>query len=210
MSRKQLTEEEVNLLDSMIKKIVSKQINLGKIKCSFEDVVSELWINALQIIEKTQKLDYNYIAKASFYHMVDITRKSVRNECTSYENSFFNQLVSIDESSKKSGSKDSYSGEERHTYSYFSSSSPESIEDRIVKDEILGLFEEGSKEYNYVKAWMRILGIVDEGNYDELPTKAFDGYIAVDVLGYAASKSNGYARLRDKVRQILIDNGYCK
>ena len=89
--------------------------------------------------------------------------------------------------------------------------SPEGFESTESKQEtlsILDLFEDGSKEKALVKAWMTILGIIDCDDPESLPEKAFDRYIAKDILGYAGSSSNGYMRLRNKVRETLIKNGY--
>ena len=56
---------------------------------------------------------------------------------------------------------------------------------------------------------MDILGFNENVEHPEnLPEKAYDRYIAVEVLHYAGSGSGGYMKLRRKVRERLIENGY--
>lgn len=197
-----LTEEKVNEIDVMLRKLAMSRVANGHIKMEFEDVVSELWINVLKIIEKTGKIDFNYIAKASFNKMVDLTRYSMRREDTLYDNDTMSRILPdyVRNSELKFGkNNDAY---------VFTTSKPENADERIEVLDILNLFEKDSKEYKLVEAWMKILGIIEDENYENLPTKAFDGYIAVEVLGYSGSKSSGYSRCRQKVRNILIEAGY--
>lgn len=197
-----LSEETVNALDTMLRKLASKKINNGHLRMDFEDTVSELWINALKIIEKTGKVDFNYIASASFYKMVDMTRHNIRTEATPYDNETLNRVLPEDLRNAQL-----HTDRKSDTY-VFATCKPERADERLELFDILNLFEKDSKEYKLVETWMKILGIIDEGNYEELPTRAFDGYIAVEVLGYAGSKSSGYSKLRQKVRNILTEAGY--
>lgn len=196
-----LTEEVVNELDGMLRKLAMKKIANGHLRMEFEDVVSELWINALKIIEKTGKVDFNYISQASFYKMVDLTRYNMRREATPYDNESLSRILpdNVRNSELKTGKNDAY---------VFSTSKMENATERMEILDILNLFEKDSREYKLVEAWMRILGIIEDENYESLPSKAFDGYIAVEILGYAGSKSSGYSRCRQKVRDILRANGY--
>jgi|GEM_PF-5231609 len=203
MNKKELlTPEIVNSLDIMLRKLAAMKINNGHLRMELEDVVSELWINALGIVERTGKVDFNYIAQASFNKMVDLTRHNIRTEATPYDNESMNHILPEELRNSKL-----HTGKDNDVY-VFSTVKPESVTDRVELLDILNLFDKDSKEYKLVEAWMRILGIIDDGNYEDLPEKAYDGYIAVEVLGYAGSKSNGYARIRQKVRNALIEAGY--
>ena len=197
-----LTEEVVNRLDGMLRKLATKKISEGHIIMDLEDVVSELWINALKIIEKHETVDFNYIAQASFYKMVDITRMNIRHEATPYDNDTMDRILPEELRNSKFNSDNS-----NDTY-VFSTAKSERADERMELFDILNLFEKDSKEYKLVETWMRILGIIDDGNHEELPARTFDGYIAIEVLGYAGSKSSGYARVRNRVRETLLAAEY--
>lgn len=202
-SKELLTEETVNRIDLMLRKLASMKINNGHLRMDFEDAVSELWINVLKIVERTGNVDLNYIASASFNKMVDLTRYNIRREATPYTNENLNQILPEEVRNSQMVT------EGRRSDAYiFSTSSYEDVSKRLELVDILNLFEEGSNEYKFVEAWMRILGILEDIDHNELPEKAFDRYIAVDVLGYAGSNSSGYSRVRSRVRRILTEAGY--
>lgn len=201
----ELTQKQVTEIDTMLKKIAFANRNVIT-SVPLEDVVSDLWVNALGIIEKQGSVEMEYIATASKYHIVDMVRKSYRNEYLPYDPSMFGSMCSVEDRTS-SKAEDDNSG--YVTYQYCSITKGfESTESRQETLSILDLFEDGSKEKALVKAWMMILGIIDCDDPESLPAKAFDRYVAQDVLGYAGSSSNGYMRLRNKVRETLIKNGY--
>lgn len=199
-----LTNKQVQEIDTMLKKIAFA--NRNKItSVPFEDVVSDLWVNAIGIIEKHGSVEMEYIATSSRYHIVDMIRKSMRREYLPYDPQMFGSMCSVEDRCSKT--EDDNSG--YVTYQYCSiNDGYGSAEARQEILSILDLFEDGSKEKALVKAWMMILGIIDCDDPESLPEKAFDRYVAKDVLGYAGSSSNGYMRLRNKVRETLIKNGY--
>lgn len=198
-----LTEENVNRIDNMLRKLANMKINGGHLKMDLEDVVSELWINVLKIIEKTGNLDFNYIAKASLFKMVDLTRYNVAREATPYDTAMLERVAPEEFRNTSDGD----TGHKYDTY-VFTTCKPQSATERCDLLDILHLFKKDSNEYKFVEAWMRILGILEDVDCMELPERAFDGYIAVQVLGYAGSKSSGYARCRQKVRDALVKAGY--
>lgn len=206
MMEQLLTKEVTEELDKMIRRIAYSKKNT--IMMETEDVVAELWIKCLEIINKKGEIDYNYLASACFHGIVDLVRKSVKEEHLTYNNSEFDRCVSIDQYY-------SFSGEasETHVYVYASTVNHkrfQEAEERMEVEEILSLFDEENeiKERIFIETWMKILGIKETEDVSDLPEKAYDKYIAVDLLGYASSGSCGYGRLKKRVREKLIANGY--
>jgi hypothetical protein len=196
-----LTENESSELDQMIRRIAFKKKNT--IMMDPEDVISELWINSLMVIEKKRyadpewKLDYNYVAAACFKKIVDLVRQNIRKSSVPIDVS----LLDREDNSEKAEA-------DSHVYDLVGSQHIDSVEESAEVRDMLSLFEENSKEYKLVKSWMEILGITEANDLSKLPESAFDGYIATVVLGYAGSKSSGYAKIRQKVRNTLVKNGY--
>jgi hypothetical protein len=200
-----LTEEEANRLDSMLHKIAYKKKDT--VKMDPEDVISELWINALMTINKKKEanpnwpIDFNYLAAASFKKIVDLVRLSIRKEITSIDVSTLDREDSSENASAAAVSSN-------HVYDLVAHQHIEAVDEKPELMDVLSFFEKGSREYQLVEAWMEILGIIETKNVESLPESAFDGYIATVVLGYSGSKSSGYARIRQKVREVLVMNGY--
>ena len=151
-----LTEEAVNNIDAMLRRLASMKIKNGHLKMEFEDVVSELWINVLKTIERTGNTDLNYLASASFHKMVDLTRYNVLREATPYDNETMNRILPEELRNSKL-----YTDKSNDTY-VFSTTKPEKVEEKAELLDILNLFEKDSKEYKFVYAWMRILGIIED------------------------------------------------
>lgn len=206
MMEQLLTKEVTEELDKMIRRIAYSKKNT--IMMETEDVVAELWIKCLEIINKKGEIDYNYLASACFHGIVDLVRKSVKEEHLPYDNSEFDRCVSIDQYYSSSGE-----ASETHVYVYASTVNHkrfQKAEERMEVEEILSLFDEENeiKERIFIETWMKILGIKETEDVSDLPEKAYDKYIAVDLLGYASSGSCGYGRLKKRVREKLIANGY--
>lgn len=198
-----MTEEVVNYLDTMLRKLAMKRIVNGHLKAEFEDVVSELWINALKIIEDRGEVDFNYIAKASMYKMVDIVRYNVNHESTAIPEDELDRIVP---EQVRNAEPSSLGASRSKSYTY-TSVKPQLADERVEVMAILDLFEKDSRERTYVETLMKIEGIIEVENPEELPDRAIDSFIA-DLLGYAGCKSNGYGRLKKRVREILTINGY--
>lgn len=192
-------------LENMIQRIARSK--RGSVRIDLEDLVSELWIKVLEVIEDKKEVDYGLLSQACFYRIVDIVRSNIRKEDTPYSNSEFERFVPDYQKSSKSGDAD-----ESIVFGYSSIPRQKDVEENIELEEILDLFdkENENKERKLVESWMKILGIkeIDEDEVKEMPEKAYERYIAVNVLGYASSSSCGYARLRLKVRNKLQENGY--
>ena len=200
-----LTDEVVTRLDEMIRKIAMRKRNTVVIE--YDELVNELWVKALDVIEKRGEIDYNYIAKACFFGIVDIVRRNVKDESFPCTNQTFDQFITRDQKQEQNGDHSSAV----YTYSSINENRFQDAEQRIIIEDILNLFnpESEQKERAYVKAWMDILGLNESIECPEnLPEKAYDRYIAVEVLHYAGSGSGGYMKLRRKVREKLADAGY--
>ena len=201
-----LTDEVVKELDTMIKRIAWKKKDTVVIE--FNDLVNELWLKALDVIEKKGEVDFNYIAKACFYGIVDIVRKNVKNESFPCTNQTFDQCITREQYHETSSDK---TASMVYDYSSVNGKRFENAIERIELEDILNLFdpEDEEKERLYVKTWMDILGFNENLEHPEnLPERAYDRYIAVEVLHYAGSGSGGYMKLRNRVREKLIANGY--
>ena len=201
-----LTEEVVKELDKMIRKIAWTKRNTVVIE--FEELINELWLKALDVIEKKGEVDFNYIAKACFYGIVDIVRKNVKNESFPCTNQTFDHCITRDQYHETSSDK---AASMVYEYSSVNGKRFENAVERIELEDILNLFdpEDEEKERLYVKTWMDILGFNENLEHPEnLPERAYDRYIAVEVLHYAGSGSGGYMKLRNRVREKLIANGY--
>lgn len=201
-----LTDKVVKELDKMIRRIAWTKKDTVVIE--FDDLVNELWLKALNVIEKKGEIDYNYIAKACFYCIVDIVRKNVKDESFPCSNERFDYCVTREQYNSKSSD---HSSDNVYDYATINGRRFEEATERIELEDILNLFDpkDEEKERLYVKTWMDILGLSENIEHPEkLPEKAYDRYIAVEVLHYAGSGSGGYMKLRNKVRERLIENGY--
>lgn len=201
-----LTPEVTKELDSMIKKIAYKKRNTVVIE--FEDLVSELWLKALSVIEKYGKVDFDLIAKACFFGIVDIVRSNVKTNATPYANQMFDYCITREQFQNTSANH--HEGT-IYEFSTIQGNRFEKAQERIEIQEILDLFdsETEEKERLYVKTWIEITGLDEDiENPEELPEKAYERFIAVDKLGYAGSGSGGYLRLKRRVRARLIEAGY--
>lgn len=201
-----LTDEVVKRLDEMIHKIAWKKRNTVVIE--FDELINELWLKALEVIEKKGEVDFNYIAKACFYAIVDIVRKNVKDESFPCANQTFDYCVTREQYHETSSD---HTNNMVYEYSSVNGKRFEEATEKIELEDIINLFDpkDEEKERLYVKTWMDILGFNENVEHPEnLPEKAYDRYIAVEVLHYAGSGSGGYMKLRRKVRERLIENGY--
>lgn len=201
-----LNDEVVKELDSMIRRIVYSKKNT--IMMDPEEVISELWIKCLEIINKKGEIDYNYLASACFHGIVDLVRKNVKDDHLPYDNHQFDRCVSIEQYYSSSNDVS-----ETQVYVYASTVNHkrfQQAEEKLEVEDILKLFdgEDEEKERTFIETWMQILGIEEIEDESVLPESAFDRFIAVEKLGYASSGSCGYGRLKKRVREKLIANGY--
>ena len=186
-----ITEEQTTNLMNMIGKLVTRKSHT--FVDDPEDVKMELLLNALKIIKKSGKVDYNYIYKASCYKLVDMIRSSVRRDHISIDISSF-ERYDDDDASPESKVEDFVTSINFDGYD-------DPIEN-IELNEILNLFPEGSQERMVVDAHFKLAGLI-KGEADLDDVRKIDKYIAIDILGYASSSSMGYVRVRSNVRNAI-------
>lgn len=196
-------EKTTKELDAMIKRIAYSRKDTYMMDP--EDVVTECWIKCLEVIDQTKRVDYGLLSIVCFRHIVNMIRESIKKQHMPTDIRMFDRCVTQEQ--KQSMSADS---NEFTTYDYCSIQRQKSVGEDLEVKEILEMFdsETEQKERKFVETWMEVLGIKESENPEKLPEKAYDRYIAVDVLGYSSSSSCGYARLRLKVRERLIECGY--
>ena len=81
------------------------------------------------------------------------------------------------------------------------STKPVDMNDSMVVEEILGLFDKNSREYKYVEIWMDFSGALPGVKY-EVPDSALE-CAAAKLLGFANASSSGYKNVRWNVRRVI-------
>ena len=196
-------EKTTRELDAMIKRIAYGRKNTYI--ADPEDVIAECWIACLEVIEKNHSVDYGLLSIVCIRKIADIVRKSIAKEHMPTDIRMFDRCITQEQKQSMSAYSNEFT-----TYSYCSIQRQKAVEEDLEVNEILEMFDAKTeeKERKFVESWMKILGIKEAQKDEVIPDKAYDRFIAVDVLGYAGSSSCGYARLRLKVRKKLIANGY--
>ena len=199
-------------IDTMLRKIAWKkhsQYETCSSRFEFEDVVSELWLNALAIIERQQRIDMDLIAHASFQKIVDLVRKEIKRPIVGFDPSTLEWT-----SEESEGGANSYLADIPGFCSKFMS--PETYSEIT---EMIGLFDEGTKHRTYLQ--LAILYFCDEETAGldsrEVDFSDMDGrqddywqtWIA-HKLGYANACSSGYQKVRNQVQAKLAQSGYAK
>lgn len=195
-----LSDEEVKALDTMIRKLVYKKKGAGKIpfQMSVEDVVSEMWITAMEVINKKGSVEMNLIAIACLCRLVDLTRAYVRRPCVAIDPSRFSYLLGEEDSIEHKVDGSRAVGE-------LLTSKLEQPGENLPLDDILNLFEKDSKEYKFVKLMIGASGARVESPEDAPDSCAVDGFVAMK-MGYASVSSNGYKRVRSRVRETIREH----
>ena len=174
-----LTNEQVERINELIWKIVWKKKKAGKFVDDVEDAHAECWVAVMEAIQRKGEVDYNYLASTCFNRLVDMVRKSVKNQFSTMDVSMFERIA--DSESRSNGTAKN-SDSDYDTYEILTSRQ-ERVEEHAELMGILDLFE------------------------GEVPDRAIDNWVA-KILGYASSKSGGYAKLRDRVRNVIVAAGY--
>lgn len=172
---------------------------------SREDLEQELWIKVLEMLEAVDgdenKLDCNLVAKACFRKAVDYYRycrrryeANVKLECDDADRTELQGDLEYDPS-KLLATRGLI---DQNMYT-------------MVK-EIIDMFEEGSKERQYIEMKLYHFGIIDEENYGEVtlpgepkaPKNTDDKIDFVAMLGYNNRKISGsWIRKEREMRRII-------
>ena len=208
----QLTNEQTLAIDNMLRKIAMKkryQYETFSSRLEFEDILQELWIKALEIIERQQRVDMNLIAKAAYDKVVDLVRAQIRRPS-----------VSIDTMSLEWNGDDSKDNNSEYTYMCglegFSSkitSPDEAAESSDAINRMLDLFDKDSKERKMLEILIKIncdLEDVDASEFSDLYGYGrCDSWIA-KKLGWAGSGSSSYQKCRNRLQAKLVEAGFGK
>lgn len=207
-----LTNEQTLAIDEMLRKIAMKkryQYETLSSRLEFEDILQELWVKALEIIDRLQRVDMNLIAKAAYDKIVDLVRAQIRRPS-----------VGIDPSSLEWNGDDSKDNNSEYTYlcglEGFSSkiiSPDEAAESSDAINRMLELFEENSKERRMLELLIKIN--IDIENTDPNEFADLYGYGRCDSwiakkLGWAGSGSSSYQKCRNRLQAKLVEAGFGK
>lgn len=188
------SEERFEVVNDIITGISRRKADKFFNRLTSEDIAQELWI---VIIEKEKslgkELDLDLIAKICYDEINGMIRKSLRQKRA-------NKMTDA-----------SYEELEEMGYEFpidGRSNDPADCNSLIIRD-IINLFEVGSKERYYLEYWATSVdilnaGITGDGKYQD----GFTEKDLADKLGYASSRSGGFIRLRNKVRESV--NNYIK
>lgn len=208
----QISEKEAIAIDDMLRKIAMKKRSQWETLSSrldFNDIVQELWINAMDVIDKKGRVDMDLIAHASFQKLVDLIRKEIRRPS-----------ISIDESTLEwTGDRESGAA---HSYE---SSEAEGIYSKLISPsefseirEMLSLFEEGSKHRKFLELAISYFTPeastlkfeeVDFSEMKDSQDNYWTSWIA-HQLGYANACSGGFQKVRNQVQAKLAQCGYAR
>ena len=209
MKNVNLSNEEVQAIDTMIRKIVYKKKGCGKLplQMDVDDMISELWIRAMEIIQDKGSVQMGIIALGCYYRIVDITRSYARQPYFPIDPARFSYLLGEDDATDTNASGRGDSG--TLVFVDTMTSKIEQPGESLPLDDILGLFEEGTKEYRYVKLMINACGARVTDPNDTPETSALEGYVS-KRLGYASVSSSGYTRLRTRVRNTIKEKYLAK
>lgn len=179
-----LKEEEFNSLDSMLRGIAGKYNGWYGLK--YEDLYQECWLKASEVINSSEELNLDLICRCCYNRVMDIVRYTTRR---------LNQIP-MDP------------GDESNRPLYGNSAklwnnSKTNFDINLILEEIENLFDEGSREREYIHELEVYFGVKDATK--EAINSLFDFSSSRDNeiawnLGYANSSSNGYRGLKWRVR----------
>lgn len=181
------SEERVHSMNDVITGIARRSIYKFRDK-TVEELSQELWI---KVLEKERAigydLDLDLIARVCYDYVVDLQRYGARRN-----------HLSLDELIENSGDEDSgLNG----FFSHFDD--PDNI-DRILINDLINIFPEGSQErifliYHCTSSGYKDFGV--EGN-----GKRCDGYTESDLahkLGYTGTGNRGFKNFKKKMRELV-------
>ena len=199
-----LTPEQYKRLNKIINGIAIKRY--GWLQIPKEEVVSELWVKAFEVIKRCQDFIPSIIARALWNRLNDICRAvKKRKEKVILSSEWLEKIETEDE---KDGQ--TLSVEDDNT-------------SKIYIQEMLKLFPEGSIEKLYFKALIFQLGLDEFLDKNEAESfKNQEDELVVNnerlkhrkeskiakLLGFNAESSPDYKLVKESVRRILIGNGY--
>lgn len=190
------TEERVKVMNDIITGI-AKRSSYKFLTKDVDEISQELWLAVLKKEESVgYDLDLDLIARICYDKIVDIQRYDERRNTYSLE-----ELYCFEEEEKPDGKSHLKVKLDQSTFE-----TPDNTT-RILIDELLNLFPEGTKERIFLEYWSTASGYHDFGLIGNGGQK--DGFteseLATKFLGYAGTASGGYKKFRDKMRKFVRD-----
>lgn len=181
-----LSTEEVQSVEELITKLVYKKYRCESTLMNFEDLKSELWLTAIKVIRRyDDRVELNLIARSCLCKFVDLTRKSygTKEDATDFSTS---------------GSSNEYDSE---VYDSREIKLSDDFLDNLYVEDIVSLFEVGSKEREFVNLKLASVDMSDSKSivFEE---KDLENQIA-RALGFAGGCSSGYRKVRNNVREAV-------
>lgn len=187
-----ITKEEYDKLNSMICGISRKYT--GYAYMEYDDLEQELWIKALEIIAYHGEVNYRLIAKSLYNRAIDLVRKKRHKQLNEHHLNV-NMLEVIDDD--PAHGKVNYLNTKTDMCDYSTS----------VVNEVIELFDEGTKDRQYVTMVAEFNGALSGEDYlDEVKEKFSDFRPEKEyalALGFKDDTSTGYRSLRHKVREVV-------
>jgi len=159
-----------------------------------EDIEMELWIKTIEVIrEMDGRVELNYIARCCYYRTIDMCRYA---KTRNIEHSFDPSIIEMCTTDTEVVTDiDILSRPEMDDYSF------------MVLLDLTRLFPVDSKENKYLQLIAMYAGmreVDDESFLKELCDERMELVIA-KRLGYADDTSNGYRKMRTRVRQVVAE-----
>lgn len=173
-----ISDEEFDQLHKMVRGIASKFH--GWAGMHVDDIEIDLWIKTTQIVNGWNgEVVPNFIARCCYNEAKSLYRKELKHkDVHPYDKGLLEIML------EKNDSRDT-----------------EDDLSQVHIEEIIGLFEEGTKDKEYVQMLNTYLQGDDDEKYD-FESRVMNQEIALK-LGYANSTSNGYRRLKYRVGEVI-------
>lgn len=186
-----LTDKQFKRLSQMLNGIATKRqawLNVGR-----EELVSELWIKSIEVIRRSGELNMSVIGRSCWNRLNDIFREKKRKSEKFVYASEWIEKVDIELDNSLICVEDDR-------------------ESNLIIDEMLNLFEEDSEERKFIELELYYIGLRDvKGEKPADLKKESKKQIEINIaqaLGYVNDMANGYRVLKNKVRSVLIEQGY--
>lgn len=197
------TQERVNSMNDIIVGIARRSAYKFKTR-SAEDLAQELWV---KILEKEERLGYDLdldlIAHICYDTIVDIQRYDMKRNSYSLDE-ILERCAAVE--SGHSSKTDNQSDDPWTTGTQIFSGKIESTDNvnRILIDELLKVFPEGSKERFFLEYWSTAVRYRDYGI--DGGGKNCDGFTESDLarqLGFPGTGSYAFKSFRRKMREFV-------
>lgn len=187
---------------------ISRKYN-GWSRLESEDLESELWIKAINIIKDTGEINMNLIAMSCYHYAIDICRKYKRQA------KFFptDGFMEVGDDSSQTPIPFSLNIINKSSRDLARNNNQRYGSSLLIQD-MLDLFDPESKEYKFIRLAalyhdIEIPENVEDGwRFEDIFTRDRYEYSMAKALGFADDTSTGYRNLRGRVRDALYQNGF--